>query len=322
MTYFSKKIDSWALKRMPKGKAIELKNRQVFVLPTKAGFSFILLMLIILLVGVNYQNNLAYGLCFILGSVFFLTIIHTCYNLSNLKIINMGAEPTYAEERVSCKLRLESLKGKTKQALAIGWDIDVDKADDAGLQWIDVDGVSGAEILLTQTTSRRGFFYPGKIYIETRFPLGLFVTWIKVDPLFKVVIYPKPIEDNLSTLGMVGDEEEGMHAFGRGVDDFQGLRSYQSGDSMRLVNWKSFSKGQGVFVKDFSALTGKEPWLDFEQADGSIEHRLSVLCFWALKMEKDQQPYGLKLPNYELSPAMGDFHKKTVLNALATYGIS
>lgn len=319
MSYFSKKIDSWTVKHMPKGKTIELRNRQVFVLPTTAGFSFILLLLIILLVGINYQNNLAYGLCFILGSLFFLTIIHTCSNLSNLKIINRGAEPVFAGQMASCRLRLECLKGKTKQAIAVGWHNNSN--DESHLQWIDVDHVSGVEILLTQIADRRGFFYPGKVYIETRFPLGLFVTWIKIDPFFEVIIYPKPVEDYLSTVGIAGKEEEGLQSFGRGVDDFQGLRSYQAGDSMRLVNWKSFSKGQGVFVKDFSALAGKEPWLDFEQISGSIEHRLSVLCFWALKMEKDLQPYGLRLPNCELSPSVGELHKKEVLNALAMYGI-
>lgn len=321
MSYFSNKMNDWASKRMPRGKAIELNSRQVFVVPTKAGFAFIALLLIILLVGINYQNNLAYGLCFMLGALFFLTIIHTCANLSGLKIINMGAEPVFAGEMINCKLRLETLKGKTKQAIAVGW-AGNDEVGNNQLQWVDVDGLSGVEVLLTQIANRRGFFYPGKIYIETRFPLGLFVTWIKIDPLFNVIIYPKPVESSLLTIGLAGDEEEGTNSVGRGVDDFQGLRSYQPGDSMRLVNWKSFSKGQGVFVKDFTALVGKEPWLDFEQAEGSIEQRLSVLCFWALKMEKDQQPYGLRVPNYELSPSVGEYHKKEVLNVLAAYGIN
>ncbi|AWM81307.1 hypothetical protein DKL61_13680 [Gammaproteobacteria bacterium ESL0073] len=64
-------MNDWASKRMPRGKAIELNSRQVFVVPTKAGFAFIALLLIILLVGINYQNNLAYGLCFMLGALFF-----------------------------------------------------------------------------------------------------------------------------------------------------------------------------------------------------------------------------------------------------------
>lgn len=321
MSYFSKKINAWTIKRMPRGKTLSLKSRRVFVLPTKAGFAFIALMFIILMVGINYQNNLAYGLCFTLGALFFLTIIHTCSNLSGITVLNMGAESAFAEEMLSCKLRLESIGAKTKQAIGIGWD-DSNSMEDGWLQRVDVDGTSGVDILLPHVARRRGYFYPGKVYIETRFPLGLFVAWVKVDPLFKVVIYPKPLESPLSTIGLAGREEEGLHAFGRGVDDFQGLRSYQPGDSMRLVNWKSFSKGQGVFVKDFSALAGKEPWLDFDQVDGSVEHRLSVLCFWALRMEKDHQPYGLRLPNQELSPSVGEHHKKEVLYALATYGIS
>lgn len=64
MAIFSKQFEKWVDKRMLVGREISLNSKRVYVLPTKAGLAFMLLLFIILLVGINYQNNLAYGLCF------------------------------------------------------------------------------------------------------------------------------------------------------------------------------------------------------------------------------------------------------------------
>lgn len=322
MAIFPKLFDKWATKRMPKGREVKLDTKCIFVVPTKAGLAFMLLLVTILLVGINYQNNLAYGLCFMLSSITFLAIIHTCRNLAGIKVANVGASPIFAEESASFRIQLEVIKGATRQAIGLRW---VDIAHEellTSLQLVDINKLAGAELLLNKVTSKRGIFKPGRIYLETQFPLGLFVSWTEIDLLFKVTVYPKPVEGILSTLGHSGDEEEGMHSFGRGVDDFQGLRTYQPGDSKRLINWKSFSKGQGLFVRDFTALVGKDPWLDFDLVEGHVEHRLSVLCYWVLKMSQEQRPFGLKLPGVELSPAIGDKHKQAALSALALYGVT
>lgn len=324
MNIISSLFKQWAKKRLPIGRQITLNYNRVFILPTKAGIVFAAMLFVILLVGINYQNNLAYGLCFTLSSVMFLTIIHTCRNLSGISLTNAGAEPVFAEDIANFKIRLEITQGKhiLRQAIGIRWAKTSETTDLQDMQLVDVGKLEGAELLLSKKAPKRGFFSPGKIYIETQFPLGLFVTWTELDLLLNVIVYPKPIEGTLSSLGHAGDDEEGLHSFGRGVDDFQGLRTYQPGDSKRLLNWKSFSKGQGLFVRDFTALAGKDPWLDYEYVEGNPEHRLSVLCYWVLKMAQEQRPYGFRLPTLELPPAVGDKQKNTALHALALYGIS
>lgn len=322
MAIFPKLFNKWAIKRMPKGREVELNTNCTFVVPTKAGLAFMLLLVTILLVGINYQNNLAYGLCFILSSVTFLAIIHTCRNLAAIKVSNVGCSPVFAAESVSFRIQLEVMKGATRQAIGLRWvDVGYDESI-TSMQLVDIDKLAGAELLLNKIARKRGIFKPGRIYLETQFPLGLFVSWTEIDLLFKVIVYPKPVEGALSTIGHSSDEEEGVHSFGRGVDDFQGLRTYQPGDSKRLINWKSFSKGQGLFVRDFTALVGKDPWLDYDFVEGSVEHRLSVLCYWVLEMSQQQRPFGLKLPDIELLPATGDKHKQAALSALALFGIS
>lgn len=321
MSIFSCFFNKWVSKKILKGKEITLSYGRIFILPTKAGYAFVVLLIIILLLGINYQNNLVYALCFMLSSISFIAIIHTYRNLLGISIINGGASPVFAEEMASFRIHLESRKNN-HQAVGITW------ADYKGvelqenLQIVDINKVTGADLLLIKKASRRGIFYPGCIYIETQFPLGLFVSWTEIDLLLKTTVYPKPIKGIVSSLGYLGDKEEGIYSIGRGVDDFQGLRSYQPGDSKRLINWKSFSKGQGLFVRNFTALVGKDLWLDFGLVEGNIDRRLSILCYWVLKMSQEKQPFGLRLPTMELQPASGYEHQQAALQALAMYGIT
>lgn len=309
-------LDKWIQKKRLLGKNITLDIRKVFILPTKAGIGFICLLATVLLVGINYQSNLAYALCFLMSSIFLLGIFHTCRNLSHITLANAGASAVFVGDLVSCHVKLSTPKGN-KQAINVSWNKMLNEHS-----LVDVSPLVDADVLLTMPAEKRGLFYSMPIRIETTFPFGFFISWAVVDLLFNAVIYPKPIEGKITIVGRSGEDDEGAHARGRGVDDFQGLKSYQPGDSMRLVNWKSFSKGQGILVKDFSALVGKDNWLDFDQVEGGVEQRLSVLCYWVLRMEQQQQLYGLKLPNYELSPSMGEGHKQQALYALATYGIT
>ncbi len=125
----------------------------------------------------------------------------------------------------------------------------------------------------------------------------------------------------LSDGGSLDEEDEGQRATGQGADDYQGLRSYQPGDSKRRLHWKAFSRGQGLLVKDFAALAGRDLWLDFQALGGDAEERLSRLCYWVLQLDARQQAYGLRLPGCELAPDHGDAHREACLRALALYGV-
>ncbi|MCY1452249.1 hypothetical protein D9M71_691590 [compost metagenome] len=75
-----------------------------------------------------------------------------------------------------------------------------------------------------------------------------------------------------------------------------------------------------MFVKDFAALAGRDLWLDLEQLDGDLEHRLGLLCHWVLQFSCRGQPFGLRLGAQQLEPDTGDAHREACLRALALFG--
>lgn len=67
-------------------KPIRLSYRHIYILSTKRGLGFMLLLTLLLLIAFIYNNNLVYLLCFLLASLFFITILHTVNSLQGLRV--------------------------------------------------------------------------------------------------------------------------------------------------------------------------------------------------------------------------------------------
>ena len=304
----------WIARRIPAAARVQLNQRRIFIMPDRVGAAFAVLLVLMLLAGINYENSLAYGLTFLLAAVFVIAILHTYRNFSGLILKAGPSGAVFAGEQARFRVRLESAE-RAHQAIALGW-------PGQPLQTLDVPPGGECECELGMPTQRRGWLRPERMRVESHFPLGILVAWSWVDLDQAVLVYPRPLEGDLPLAGgsSADEEDEGRRASGQGADDYQGLRTYQPGDSRRRLHWKAFSRGQGLLVKDFAALSGRELWLDFQALGGDIEARLSLLCHWVLQLEIRQQPYGLRLPGQEVAPDIGDAHRDACLRALALYG--
>lgn len=304
----------WLSRRIPPAASVRLSQRRIFIVPTRVGLVFALVLLLMLLAAINYQNSLAYALTFLLASLFIVAILHTYRNLAGLELKAAGARSVFVGEQGLFRLRLES-SARAHQAIALGWPGTAYQTRDVPAQ-----GVSECELSLPAL--RRGWLRPGRLRVESRFPLGILVAWSWVDLDQALLVYPQPLEGELPLAAGADDQldEQGMRARGPGSEDFQGLKSYQPGDSKRRLHWKAYSRGQGLLVKDFAALGGRDPWLDFEALAGDVELRLSLLCHWVLQLSERQQPFALRLPGQLLAPASGEQHRDACLRALALFG--
>ncbi|MFZ6048553.1 DUF58 domain-containing protein [Pseudomonas sp. CR3202] len=307
-------VDRWLDRRIPPAAQVRLDQRRIFILPSRAGAAFGLALVPMLLVAINYQNSLAYALTFLLVSVFLVAILHTYRNLAGLTLKAAGGAPVFLGEQAHFRVILESA-GREHQAVAIGW-------PPLPMQVQDVPAQGACEVELHVPTYHRGWLRPRRLRVESRFPLGLLVAWSWVDLDQALLVYPRPQPGDLPLMAGRGDEDddEGQHALGAGADDYQGLRAYQPGDSRRRLHWKAYSRGQGLFVKEFAALAGRNLWLDLEELEGGLEQRLGLLCHWVLHLSARGQPFGLRLRGEELAPDIGDTHREACLRALALYG--
>jgi uncharacterized protein (DUF58 family) len=304
----------WLAKRIPAAASVQLNQRRIFILPSRTGAVFAVLLLLMLLAAINYQNSLAYNLTFLLASLFLVAILHTYRNLAGLTIKAVGASPVFVGEQGCFRVQLVS-HGRPHQAIALGWSANT-------MQVLDVAADGLSECQLSLPAERRGWLRPTRLRVESHFPVGLLVSWSWLDLEQALLVYPRPLVADLpSTVGRDANEDDaGASVQAQGSDDFQGLRAYQAGDAKQRLHWKAYSRGQGLFIKEFATLAGRDIYLDFNQLGGDVETRLSKLCHWVLCLSAKQQPFALRLPGVELPVATGVAQRDACLRALALFG--
>lgn len=301
----------WIERRIPSAQSVTLNQRRIFIFPTRAGFAFLGLLFVMLIAAINYQNNMAFALVFMLACVFFVSVLHTYANLSGLTIKALGAKAVFAGDSIPFKIQL------SRHGRAYYYDI--------SLSW---PGCEKELVCLLENNERvlnlhllakkRGYFKPERLLVETCYPVGLLRAWTWIALEFDALVYPQPLAVDIKALP-ASDGEEGEAMLANGSDDFYGFRDYHPGDSLKHVFWKGYAKGQDLQLKQYACYREQQLWLDWEAFDGSVDKRLSHLCYWALRLEHNKQEYGLRLPGHEIAPAMGGAHQRLVLRALALF---
>ena len=110
---FARRFDAWAAARHPAGGSTRLTHRNVYILPTRVGWFFALLLLVLLVLSINYQLNLGYLLTFLLaGSA--MMAMHVTHN--NLRGLGLTAKPPegLVHQGQSARLSL-TLQGGTRE---------------------------------------------------------------------------------------------------------------------------------------------------------------------------------------------------------------
>lgn len=294
------------------GEPVVLSHRRIFILPTGRGLGFALLILLLLTLSFIYNNNLAYILTFLLASIFFVSILHSFRALAGLRLRAGKSSPAFLGEHAGFDIHIDNDSHLPRIGLKV-------RADGAETVPVDIPPRSKAHLTLRVKTLRRGWMRTGTVTLFSYYPLGLFRAWSPVNLDQQALVYPRPAESSLPFPEMPGSTDR-SGAKMPGVDDFQGLREYRAGDSVKQIHWKAFAKGQGVHSKLYSAAQSPEIWLDWTKTPGeSIEIRLSRLCRWVLDAELSGAAYGFRIPGTALLPGRGPLHRTQCLTALALF---
>jgi uncharacterized protein (DUF58 family) len=296
------------------GKTVSLTNRTIYMLPTRHGFMFSLLLFVLLLAAINYENGLIYALTFWLASMAMISMLHTHRNLLGLKISAGPCAPVFAGETARFTLVLKNELAIPRQGLSV-----LVGKNEVGR--IDLEAGEQGSVTLPASTHRRGYMDIPPVELSTNYPIGLLYTWSrKIKLNHQCLVYPKPAPSRPIIGGIDNEQKRELGTRAEG-DDFVGVREYQFGDSPRHVDWKAAARGQGIQTKRFGGDARSIVWLDWDALEGiDTETRLSQLCRWVIDAEAEGMIYGLRLPGQQIKPASGEAHRHRCLEALALFG--
>ena len=314
----------WLESRLPQTDTWLLGQRNVYILPTRAGFTFLATLLVMLMASINYQLNLGYALTFLLAGAGLVSMHLTHGNLRGLTLHLRPPTPVFAGDPAVLEVVLTN-PGHERHALALRFgtpDADAPSAADPCV-WCDAPRQGEARVHLALTPSRRGWHAVPTLHVETRFPFGLFRAWTVWRPAARVLAWPRP-EQPAPPLPQGGASAGDEHAARRGAgSELDGVRPWRRGDTMRQVVWKKVAHSGELVSRETAGAAQRELWLHWHDTHGAhgsdVDPRLSRLAAWVLRAHADGIDFGLRLPGRELPPGQGEAHRRAALDMLALW---
>lgn len=295
---------------------VKLSRDRVYIIPTRNGFIFGLLLIVLLIGSINYEKNLGFILTFLLAGLGHSALLSTWRNIAGLELRRSDAVPVFAGEDARFSIRLINEQGLDRYSLVISHDGNEHDIVDCRAN----DGVSNDSFITFRArTDKRGILDAGRFRLHTEFPSGLFIAWTWVDLSMTCLVYPRPADD--IDVPVFSHSESGDNdTAGSGQENYSHLRKYHQGDSLTHVSWKAAAKTGDLFTKQYIGSRPVTYWIDWSDIQASDnEQRLSIMTRLVIEAEKHQQHYGLRLPQQEIAPDVGNKHYHRCLSALALY---
>lgn len=291
-----------------------LSPRVIYIIPTRWGLLFALMVFLLLLGSINYTLSLGYYLTFLLASLGVVAMLQTWLNFAHLKVEVLGAKAVFAGEPIQVQLKLSDDRNRSRYHVTAHFDHKTTANPS-----VDIDVLANQTLTFSAPiqTTERGWLKMPKLVLHTQFPLGLFHAWSVIRHSQQVMVYAKPSEHNHLSANTLSAGNDNPHPNQRGEDDFNGHKSYQQGDAPSRLDWKASSRGVGLLSKVYSGNVQAAVWLNWGNTSGDFEAKISQLTKAVVDAHNHHLSYGLTLPNETFAPNRGELHYHACLQALA-----
>ena len=296
--------------RSPRQSRVVLTQKRIYILPTRGGLAFMLLLLVLLVAGINYQNNLIYGLTFWLATVFLLATWHTYQNMAGLQLSARPTAPVFAGNAAQFELTLQ--KGTNQHSLQLT--VHTDHGDRQSLAQVSDARVT---LLWAEPTQHRGWYQPKRLTLSSSAPFGLFRCWAYAWLDTRTLVYPRPIDTMMVSDGAGQGDTRPLGS--TATQELDGFRPYRDGDHRKHIHWVTLAKGQPLQTREHAMQQENESWVLWAHYAGGVEQRLSAMCQRVLALSEQDKVFGLGLPSQQVEPSRGQEHRAQCLQALALY---
>ena len=308
----------WWLQRLPLTDSWTLSQRNIYIVPTKAGLVFALTLLLMLLASINYQLNLGYALVFLLAGAG-LVSMHLTHG--TLRGLTLHLRPTQAVFAGDAALLEVVLTNPSAERHGVALHFEDRAVHGTSWVWVDVPEQGQTSARLSVVPRSRGLHAVPTLMAETGFPFGLFRAWTIWRPAGHVLAWPRPEAPPppLPPL-MARADDHTPHPQRSDGAELDGVRPWRRGDSLRQVAWKKVARSGELVSRDTAGAGARELTLDWQAARGSDpELRLSRLAAWVEAAERAGHRYRLHLPGRDLPIGQGDLQRRAALDALALW---
>jgi uncharacterized protein (DUF58 family) len=276
--------------------------------PTPLAWALLGITLCLLMMAMNYQNNIAYLLCSAVFSAAIFAAIEARRNLRGMSLETQPVKACFVGQygSMGAIIRVEDERPRLLLRLAL--------PDAYSMHVLELQGRHGLAMPLPAWP--RGVHRLEYCELESVHPFGLVRSRLRLSLDQELVIYPEPLGERPLPGG--GGQDQGHK---RGEGDFAGHRRYQDGEPPARLDWKVIARDGPLLVKHFTVGSGRQEHLLSLSALAAVpvEHALSQLCRWICQAEERHEPYQLALAENPGELGQGASHQHRCLEQLARY---
>jgi hypothetical protein len=207
-----RRFRQWWSARLPLTDTWTLTQRNVYILPTRAGFMLALTLMVLLVASINYQLNLGYLLTFMLAGAAVIGMHVTHGNLRGLTMNLIARTPdnipgsspnppqnssgaaasgsqVFAGAIAQIEVRLSHARKRARPSVGLAL---LDETHAPHWAWADVPAQGSSTVQVAFKADKRGLHRVPDLQAETRYPLGTFRVWTVWRPKSQVLVYPAP----------------------------------------------------------------------------------------------------------------------------------
>lgn len=329
----TERIVRWITRRhAADGLRARLTRDRLYILPTTAGGLFALLIIALLAGSINYANNLAFLLTFLVFGVAHNALWYTHRNLAHLVVEAPPKIRGFAGEPITGLWTLIEPDGRPRDGLILRSVHPTNRKSHyhapltpSMRHTCRLTAHGRCRAVASLAPLSRGLHKLPRLAIETRHPLGLLRcwSWLHFDTELIVSPHPRPpLEHEPPPLARTDDDA--THA-GRTNADESGeadeVRDYRAGDPIARIAWKPSARLDRWLLRDTTPQVANSVWLALAQQPGSgLEERLERLAGWVEHWGAEGRRFGLLLPDARIEPGHGPEHLDACRDALAACG--
>ena len=158
--FLRNRYQRWIDRRVRVDSECRLDHRRLFIFPSKAGFGFIVLAAATWLLATNFENNLAFMLCFLLLALFVVSIHFTHATLSGLRVTPVRAQSVFKGEAAAIELCISQPRARRREQISLNF------ADGEPVM-ISLDKAGDTFVTVLAPTIRRGYLDPGLLTLDS-----------------------------------------------------------------------------------------------------------------------------------------------------------
>lgn len=274
---------------------IHLHPRRIYILPTRFGLGFAVLLLAMLVGALNFNNNPALLLALLVAAITVIGFHHNVGQLNRIVLRSIHAVPVHAGQPIALRFDFHVEAGAARPALVLD--------RDAQSVRFSLPDEGEGEVRFDLPTSTRGYLPTGRFRLWTEYPFGITWAWSVLHPELRVLVYPAP-EVDAPPLPIGDRNDQGARLRFPG-DDWHGLREHRVGDPPKHIAWKPSARQERLLVKEFADPQAAALVLDWQTLPLQPEARIARLTRWVIEARDRNLGFRLRLPEVELGPGRG-----------------